>query len=711
MHASVIACGFSAALVLGPLLMPMRCDAETYATWRWRHFASWTNVAGALGADPDGDGHNNFVEYALRGSPLAADGPLFRIELAPPAGATPGSLRAVYARQTDAELSCWVEQSPALGSLSQWAADGVGPEQPLDGTATVYRVLGTGPTPAAVSFARLRIEQPASLLDATFEGDTAGDAELPLTHESPGGTQCRILTEAGSTNRCLHLVGGSSAETWPRTTLAIPPQTGAFTCSWRINRGSTSALEFALLADRVACARLQVAIDGALRAGTDTNVLSVLPAATWCRLAWVVNVTQQTAEVWVNGVRRASGLPLATNAQSYAWQAAAGDAQLDDVRVHQGRHPVSGEDIPVLLGELDAQYDAFLPWLASLYSSSLGGFYHALSSRTDTNRFRPTIETTGQALSILEDTGLLDTMPATIKDALLTFFATRQDPDGYYRDRIADLDRSTSQLGRNLSYARHGYRRLTAVPASGSVSTNPPYAEPNQSAVEAQYPELASPEAFAAWLAALPWSNPYSAGGSVQTRCSSIVLLPATNRASLEQTLVTFLDGIQSPTTGFWGTDPTAADYNYLSGAFKICLSLYALGLPIPCADAQYASSLACLRGPPPDRYVYLRNALSMFGFLRGWVSRAYPPHEIAEAGGLTVAANAHFLQADGGFSRYWDRAVTGDVIALGLGLREGDINSGVQAIGPVRENLYQLLDRPAPPLRHVAGFYEQLSP
>jgi hypothetical protein len=43
---------------------------ETYATWQARNFPSNPN-AGAPGADPDGDGRPNLVEYALGSNPNA----------------------------------------------------------------------------------------------------------------------------------------------------------------------------------------------------------------------------------------------------------------------------------------------------------------------------------------------------------------------------------------------------------------------------------------------------------------------------------------------------------------------------------------------------------------------------------------------------------------------------------------------------------------
>ena len=89
-------------------------------------------------------------------------------------------------------------------------------------------------------------------------------------------------------------------------------------------------------------------------------------------------------------------------------------------------------DSQVLLERLkkfDKLYEGFYTWLAGQYAPEYGGFYYARSSRTDP-QFQPDIESTAQALSILQRSRLLGSMPELMRQQLIAFFSKASDAGG-----------------------------------------------------------------------------------------------------------------------------------------------------------------------------------------------------------------------------------------------------------------------------------------
>ena len=97
------------------------------------------------------------------------------------------------------------------------------------------------------------------------------------------------------------------------------------------------------------------------------------------------------------------------------------------------------------LEALDAEFDKkTLDWLIGMYDGESGGFYYSQSS-VDTDRFKPDIESTIQAISIMAKLGLYEIdetkriakMPEWFLDGVYKFISERQDEDdGYFYDPI-----------------------------------------------------------------------------------------------------------------------------------------------------------------------------------------------------------------------------------------------------------------------------------
>ena len=96
-------------------------------------------------------------------------------------------------------------------------------------------------------------------------------------------------------------------------------------------------------------------------------------------------------------------------------------------------------------------------WLANLYDPEIGGFYYSNSAR-DNEPFRPDLESTYQALSILSSWGAINhnSLPNDMKAAIVSFAkSTQSSTDGYFcheqwgpREQLA-VDR----YGRDLTWA------------------------------------------------------------------------------------------------------------------------------------------------------------------------------------------------------------------------------------------------------------------
>ena len=73
-------------------------------------------------------------------------------------------------------------------------------------------------------------------------------------------------------------------------------------------------------------------------------------------------------------------------------------------------------------------------WIAALWDKESGGFYFSPSAK-NTDGYLPDIESTGQALGVLQDLGITPdplTFPEPFIKKTLTFLRELQDPDGFF---------------------------------------------------------------------------------------------------------------------------------------------------------------------------------------------------------------------------------------------------------------------------------------
>ncbi len=285
------------------------------------------------------------------------------------------------------------------------------------------------------------------------------------------------------------------------------------------------------------------------------------------------------------------------------------------------------------LAGFDDKYDGFLdPWLASLWDPSSGG-QRITSSATGTD-----MQSSGQFVTTLNVTGLLETIPPEVKSRVVTYFQSRQNAaDGYFYD-FAGQNLDDRNKGRYLGYATGALANLGSAPLhplpGGDSSGTPSY--------------LQTTAAFRAWLEALPWSTPWTAGDRINAQLNAIELLP--NRTALEAELLSFLPTKRQP-NGYWGNSPTETNYNYLSGGAKISSAYLALGVPVPMAQELYNSTKNTLFTVPATAATHVRNVIWTIKNIK----ESGAPLTITEADKIAIidktAANiGNFLNSDGGF-------------------------------------------------------------
>ncbi|WP_432104172.1 hypothetical protein [Streptomyces sp. bgisy091] len=338
------------------------------------------------------------------------------------------------------------------------------------------------------------------------------------------------------------------------------------------------------------------------------------------------------------------------------------------------------------LAGFESLFDGLLAWLPRLHDAQSGGFYYALSSRTQP-QFAPDIESTCMALRIIKQYDLLESLPASVHAGLVRFLQARQDPDsGFFFDPHNEMRTIERMRGRALSSALDalenlGVRALHPLPGTGATE-------------DTYLHHLQSVASFEAWLDERPWDNSWMAQDNIQAQSSLIKLLPEERQDELVDAALAHVLRRQDLKTGYAGG---GAPYVRLSGAFKLALFCRAFDRPVPYAERIYESTLACLREETCEDACWLRNPLELIEVLQPQLG-PLPQTELAEVVHISTRNARRFAQPDGGFSRSSDGASPSpNEVVLGLGLAEGDLNASVQLATIVRPTLYRFADVEVP--------------
>lgn len=347
-----------------------------------------------------------------------------------------------------------------------------------------------------------------------------------------------------------------------------------------------------------------------------------------------------------------------------------------------------------VLNKFDILYENFYTWLARQYAPEYGGFYYAASSR-ESAEFQPDIESTAQAIQILERSGLIGLMPEKMKSQIISFFQKRQVPEGYFYDPQNKMNEVERMVARAVMYSSSslnilGSQPLYPLPGSQGMASLPDY--------------MQSLEIYGKWLEERPWDYAWMAGDNIQASGVFIRQLPEEEKETFLNFILEYLDKRQDPKTGLWGE---GRPYIKISGAFKLALFYKRFGKPMPRADRIYQSILATLREDDSEDMCWTRNPMDLFVALRPQLG-PYPAEDILEIIEITYDNLKRYLKPDGGFSRQVQSSLEiPNNVRLGKGLVEGDMNAGTQALR-IRSLGYEFIGLEDKPLvRYTKDFYK----
>ncbi len=368
---------------------------------------------------------------------------------------------------------------------------------------------------------------------------------------------------------------------------------------------------------------------------------------------------------------------------------------------------MNGGKLEELLQRMDKLFDGFLRWMTGQYDRASGGFYYAASSIGD-ERFQPDLESTAQALNIMQREQLMDRMPSVMWLKLIQYMQSKQDPlTGYFYDVNPAMARDEVMVQRALRYA---------VSALTKLGSEPLYPLPMLTGATPDY--VRSPEKYAAYWQSIDLSNSWRGCDRLASSGMYIADMPESERQPYLREAVRYLAETQDPETGLWGEGSL---YVRLSGTFKLHTFYSRFGLPMPRTDRICASVKDALRHEEATDMCYIRNPIDLLAYMRVPV----PSQDLAEIVSITLANMTKLKRLDGGFSRelagsppapnvaqvkpseyYPDMP---EPVCLGRGEVEGDMNAGTQAV-LIRQRLYALCGLSAGPLPHAHTFFASMS-
>lgn len=371
-------------------------------------------------------------------------------------------------------------------------------------------------------------------------------------------------------------------------------------------------------------------------------------------------------------------------------------------------------EIELVLQEMDELVsEDVLEWLISLYDIEKSGFYHAVSSR-DNTEFLPDIESTRFAFDILVEAGILpagvipdEVLSPNIKSLLIEWLQSMQDEeDGYFYHPQWGKSITESRKNRDLGAAallnRLGAQALYPLPSERITQD-----EPDEDDQIPAY--LRSEEALLNWMES-HWNNggAYSAGNSYSSALSQI------RDAGLIDTAVAFITEKQNPETGLWGE---GLSYFNSNAAMKMQGFYSTSDTPFPYIEKMIESiTTIIIEGEEPGAVVDIWNPIvAINGALDSYDT--IPPdlresidEVILPLAEISIENIRAFKRDDGGFSySRKNSSITSQGAYVGYGLEEGDVNATTVATVRLRNSLYQMAGVARSPLFEDTDFARDL--
>ncbi len=338
------------------------------------------------------------------------------------------------------------------------------------------------------------------------------------------------------------------------------------------------------------------------------------------------------------------------------------------------------------LATLDAEFGKeTLDWLIGMYDGESGGFYYSQSS-VDNEQFEPDIESTTQALSLLDHFGLFEctdlgvtNLPEWFKEDIYAFLTARQDEgDGYFYDPVYRLTANKAKKERNTVFVTTCFNwYISKKPLYPTPMERLSKSEVKSAVTDADQSMYRTKESFLAWLDEIAEKQPnsYYWGSDISSGRSMI-----TATGHLYDT-VEWLKARQNKENGTWEKE---FDTTAVNGVLKICGYFNKDTESFPCYEIYIKNLVEFTKTFVPGSAAAAWNPL---GSLKVILENLHeePTPEVKEAikSGIadmitnTTEKMREFRQPDHGFGygRQGSSKFSNDV-QVSLGLPEGDVNA-----------------------------------
>ncbi len=350
-----------------------------------------------------------------------------------------------------------------------------------------------------------------------------------------------------------------------------------------------------------------------------------------------------------------------------------------------------------------------LSWLASLYDPKTGGFYYSVSAR-DTDGFFPDLESTYQAIYLLQLGGMYETgpvpetiMPREIQDGFVNFAMKHQDEsDGYFYHDSWGKKINNSRKGRDLLWAKgllgkFGGKPKYPLPEERIAQSKETSAESKTDSPEIEE-RFTSEEKFLEYLDSLNWDNGWGSGNTLAAQLTQI------RAAGLFEVASEYLREKQNKETGLWGKGLTYAATN---AAMKIS-PFFTPNSPYPNFDKMLESVIYIIKNEGIPVYitdvwnplVTINQAKATYGGFEGMPEELQKKllEALPEIIRISVDNAKLFKKSDGAFG--YNR-LTGQQTSQGMtvstGANESDVNGSLAACTSMRSALWSLVGLKAP--------------
>ena len=365
-----------------------------------------------------------------------------------------------------------------------------------------------------------------------------------------------------------------------------------------------------------------------------------------------------------------------------------------------------------------------LTWLASLYDAESGGFYYSISAR-DTDGFLPDLESTYQAVYLLQQGGMYgsgpvptDIMPKIIADKFSEYAISLQsEKDGYFYHPQWGENVATSRKARDLMWARGLINKFGGSPKYlypeqriaelKKTEEGADTAEEDNNGVEERF---TSEKKFREYLESLDFEvNGWGAGNTLV--CQQVQI----KAAGFSEMVVDYLAEKQNKETGLWGTGLSYANTN---AAMKISGWFSSNYMPYPNLDKMVESVIYIVKNENLPIYITdVWNPIVAINQAKASHADFSPQlrskldESLAEVIRISVDNAKLFKKLDGAFG--YNR-LTGQKSSQGAivstGVNESDVNATLAACVSMRASLYSLAGVKAPPIYDkYAGYFMQL--